>query len=99
MIYVGQQVFDVGEDDGELDGGEAEGLDNEGSAWTDWSFCRPGLTAVAHPSPIAIGRTHGVFVLQPNEPSNHITEFRTCIQVGGITFVCICSMTRVTVVV
>ena len=29
----------------------------------DWTFERPGITAIAHPSPIEIGTTHGVFVL------------------------------------
>lgn len=29
----------------------------------DWSFTKPGFTALAHPSPINIGTTHGVFVL------------------------------------
>lgn len=29
----------------------------------DWTFERPGITALAHPSPIEIGTTHGVFVL------------------------------------
>ena len=29
----------------------------------DWSFTKPGFTALAHPSTIEIGTTHGVFVL------------------------------------
>ena len=29
----------------------------------DWTFERPGITAIAHPSPIEIGTTHGVFIL------------------------------------
>ena len=33
----------------------------------DWSFTKPGFTALAHPSPIDIGTTHGVFVLSDQE--------------------------------
>ena len=33
----------------------------------DWSFTKPGFTALAHPSPIHIGTTHGVFVLSDHE--------------------------------
>ena len=33
----------------------------------DWSFNKPGFTALAHPSPIHIGTTHGVFVLNDHE--------------------------------
>ena len=29
----------------------------------EWSFQKPGITAIAHPSPIEIGTTHGVFIL------------------------------------
>ena len=29
----------------------------------DWTFNNSGFTALAHPSPIEIGTTHGVFVL------------------------------------
>ena len=29
----------------------------------NWSFTKPGFTALAHPSTIEIGTTHGVFVL------------------------------------
>ena len=29
----------------------------------DWTFKNSGFTALAHPSPIEIGTTHGVFVL------------------------------------
>lgn len=35
----------------------------------DWSFTKPGFTALAHPSPIDIGTTHGVFVLSDHETS------------------------------
>lgn len=33
----------------------------------DWSFTKSGFTALAHPSPIHIGTTHGVFVLNDHE--------------------------------
>ncbi|XP_017573276.2 fucose-1-phosphate guanylyltransferase [Pygocentrus nattereri] len=44
-------------------------------------FDKPGFTALAHPSPLSIGTTHGVFVLEPAEDS-HIqdVEYRTCFQ-------------------
>lgn len=29
----------------------------------DWCFEKPGITAIAHPSPIEVGTTHGVFIL------------------------------------
>ncbi|KAM3876071.1 fucose-1-phosphate guanylyltransferase [Diretmus argenteus] len=32
-------------------------------------FDKPGFTALAHPSPLSIGTTHGVFVLEPRENS------------------------------
>lgn len=32
-------------------------------------FDKPGFTALAHPSPLSIGTTHGVFVLEQNETS------------------------------
>ncbi|XP_061489417.1 fucose-1-phosphate guanylyltransferase [Rhineura floridana] len=43
-------------------------------------FDQPGFTALAHPSSLTTGTTHGVFVL---EPSSHLTEkgeleYRTC---------------------
>ncbi|XP_073332420.1 fucose-1-phosphate guanylyltransferase [Pagrus major] len=34
-------------------------------------FDQPGFTALAHPSPLSIGTTHGVFVLDLNEKSTH----------------------------
>lgn len=33
----------------------------------DWSLTNPGFTAFAHPSPIIIGTTHGVFVLSDHK--------------------------------
>ena len=42
-------------------------------------FDKPGFTAVAHPSPISVGTTHGVFVLMPEEESQVCeTEYRSC---------------------
>ncbi|XP_071764710.2 fucose-1-phosphate guanylyltransferase [Centroberyx gerrardi] len=32
-------------------------------------FNKPGFTALAHPSPLSTGTTHGVFVLEPHEKS------------------------------
>ncbi|XP_028259246.1 fucose-1-phosphate guanylyltransferase [Parambassis ranga] len=34
-------------------------------------FDKPGFTALAHPSPLSVGTTHGVFVLDTNEKSSH----------------------------
>uniref|UniRef100_A0A3P8S531 Fucose-1-phosphate guanylyltransferase n=1 Tax=Amphiprion percula TaxID=161767 RepID=A0A3P8S531_AMPPE len=33
-------------------------------------FDKPGFTALAHPSPLHVGTTHGVFVLDPHEKSS-----------------------------
>ena len=30
----------------------------------EWNFSNPGVTALAHPSPIEIGTSHGVYVLE-----------------------------------
>ncbi|PWA21019.1 hypothetical protein CCH79_00007242 [Gambusia affinis] len=35
------------------------------------SFDKPGFTALAHPSPLSVGTTHGVFVLDPSEHSSY----------------------------
>lgn len=35
----------------------------------DFSFTKPGFTALAHPSPIIIGTTHGVFALSDDQAS------------------------------
>jgi len=60
------EVFDLG-DDGEF---------------SNWNFARPGLTALAHPSSLDIGSTHGVFVFRKNFLNQSgITEFRTCVEV------------------
>ncbi|KAM4549199.1 fucose-1-phosphate guanylyltransferase [Odontesthes bonariensis] len=34
-------------------------------------FDKPGFTALAHPSPLSVGTTHGVFVLDPHEKSSY----------------------------
>ncbi|XP_066499787.1 serine/threonine-protein kinase TNNI3K isoform X1 [Hoplias malabaricus] len=42
-------------------------------------FGKPGFTALAHPSPLSIGTTHGVFVLEPAGDSQfRDVEYRTC---------------------
>jgi len=38
------------------------------------SFTKPGFTALAHPSPIVIGTTHGVFALSDGQASEVITS-------------------------
>ena len=44
----------------------------------NWCFSQPGFTALAHPSPIEIGTTHGVFVLgnYQNSPPNEVGIYR-----------------------
>lgn len=44
-------------------------------------FDKSGFTALAHPSPLSIGTTHGVFVLEPAEtPRICDMEYRNCSQ-------------------
>lgn len=44
-------------------------------------FNKPGFTALAHPSPLSIGQSHGVFVLEPgDEPPVQDVEYKTCLQ-------------------
>jgi len=49
----------------------------------DLSFTKPGFTALAHPSPINIGTTHGVFALNDDQASqviscsNKLLSYRT----------------------
>ena len=38
----------------------------------EWNFTNPGVTSLAHPSPIEIGTTHGVYVL--DEPVEQIVK-------------------------
>jgi len=59
------EVFDLG-DDGEF---------------ADWNFSRPGLTALAHPSSLSIGSTHGVFVFRDKVNQSKVTQFQTCVEV------------------
>ncbi|KAJ8277087.1 hypothetical protein GJAV_G00071340 [Gymnothorax javanicus] len=43
------------------------------------AFDKPGFTALAHPSPISVGTTHGVFVLEPEEERNvSEIEYSSC---------------------
>jgi len=65
------EVFD-------LRGGEG----SDGREFPGWNFRRPGLTALAHPSGLGIGSTHGVFVFGHGpSPATATAEFRTCIEV------------------
>jgi len=41
-----------------------------------WHFNNPGMTSLAHPSPIEIGTTHGVYVLE--EPVDEIIKDVSC---------------------
>lgn len=51
------------------------------SATQSVKFNKPGFTALAHPSPLSIGQSHGVFVLEPgDEPPVQDVEYRTCLQ-------------------
>ena len=33
----------------------------------EWNFTAPGFTAIAHPAPVDIGTTHGVFLLDDSQ--------------------------------
>nr|XP_057930481.1 fucose-1-phosphate guanylyltransferase isoform X2 [Doryrhamphus excisus] len=45
------------------------------------AFDKPGFTALAHPSPLSVGTTHGVFVLEPREDSAfQKMENRSCLR-------------------
>ena len=46
-----------------------------------WNFRRSGLTALAHPSSLKIGTTHGVFILEGTEKPMKLAEFQKCLQV------------------
>ena len=41
-------------------------------------FSKEGFTVLAHPSPVAIGTTHGVYVLQDPESINPSVKLQTC---------------------
>ncbi|KAG8548926.1 hypothetical protein GDO81_023484 [Engystomops pustulosus] len=42
------------------------------------TFDRPGITALAHPSTLEIGTTHGVFVLEDSDSEYRDLQYRTC---------------------
>ncbi|OCT83588.1 fucose-1-phosphate guanylyltransferase [Xenopus laevis] len=42
------------------------------------AFDRPGITALAHPSTLTIGTTHGVFVLGDSVPGYEELQYRQC---------------------
>ena len=49
---------------------------------SDWTFEKRGFTAIAHPSSLDIGRTHGVFVLEENGGvATSLAELRSCLRV------------------
>lgn len=51
------------------------------SAIQSVEFNKPGFTALAHPSPLSIGQSHGVFVLEHgDEPAVQDVDYRTCLQ-------------------
>ena len=53
----------------------------DGRELSEWNFARPGLTALAHPSSLEIGSTHGVFVFTDDCNQSKVTEFRFCTEV------------------
>jgi len=53
----------------------------DGKELSEWNFARPGLTALAHPSSLEIGSTHGVFVFTDDCNQSKVTEFRLCTEV------------------
>ena len=54
---------------------------SDGGEFSDWNFAQPGLTALAHPSSLDIGSTHGVFVFRDNSNWSKVTEFHVCTEV------------------
>lgn len=51
------------------------------SAIQSVEYDKPGFTALAHPSPLFIGQSHGVFVLEPgDEAPLKDVEYRTCLR-------------------
>lgn len=44
----------------------------------DWSFTKPGVTAMGQPSPVEIGTTHGVFVLSDSKVSQCLLNILIC---------------------
>ena len=48
----------------------------------DWTFEKAGFTAMAHPSSVEIGTTHGVFVLEENDSATTaLAALRRCLRV------------------
>ena len=52
-----------------------------GSSDYFWSSIKPGFTALAHPSSLSIGRTHGVFVLREEPPQGSLVAVVDCSEV------------------
>lgn len=58
----------------------------------EWNFENPGVTSLAHPSPIEIGTTHGVYVL--DEPVEEIVKevwFVCYLKRIFVLHICVCS--------
>lgn len=47
---------------------------------TEWNFKNDGFTALAHPSPLSVGVTHGVYVL-PKDMEFSATTTTSCLEV------------------
>ncbi|XP_077519090.1 fucose-1-phosphate guanylyltransferase-like isoform X2 [Amblyomma americanum] len=55
---------------------------SEGTAQaSSWCFDKPGFTALAHPSPIAVGLTHGVYVLPKDVHCTSVCRTTECLEV------------------
>ncbi|CAL1529971.1 unnamed protein product [Lymnaea stagnalis] len=46
----------------------------------DWKIPSKGFTALAHPSPIKVGQSHGVFVVKDEVDKTHPVDVRECLQ-------------------
>jgi fucose-1-phosphate guanylyltransferase len=55
---------------------------------SDWDFEKPGITAIAHPSPFDVGTTHGVFILaeKPHVNCSNHSELPSVTQSTCIKF-------------
>ncbi len=47
----------------------------------EWTFEKPGFTALAHPSSLKIGTGHGVYVVQENNKTGSVAEILQCFEV------------------
>ncbi|XP_077306599.1 fucose-1-phosphate guanylyltransferase-like [Lithobates pipiens] len=56
----------------------ADDIELYSSQETAVKFDRPGITALAHPSTLAIGTTHGVFVLEKSDYEFSELQIRSC---------------------